>query len=88
MVDPNNGWAVGWNGEEVRWDGTRWNNVTSPTKADLKSIDMVNSDEGYATAIVPVSVLNESVIRWTEQAGTNVYTPPKLFKFYRYGQLN
>ena len=41
------GWAVGSDGCIIRWDGTSWNNVTSPTTAWLNSVDMISSTDGW-----------------------------------------
>src|SRR5512139_1314774 len=50
MISTVDGWAAGFDGALIHWDGKSWNDVTSPTKATLKCLDMVNSAEGYAVA--------------------------------------
>jgi hypothetical protein len=34
-------------GTIIRWDGTSWNNVTSPTGSWLLSVDFVSSTDGW-----------------------------------------
>ena len=48
MVSSTDGWAVGDSGIIIRWDGSNWENVTSPTTKHLFSVDMINSTDGWA----------------------------------------
>lgn len=48
MLSHDDGWAVGKLGTIIHWDGRSWNNVTSPTTWDLKSVYMTNAAEGWA----------------------------------------
>jgi len=43
-TDSNNCWAVGNAGIIIRWNGTSWNNVTSPTNRDLNSVFMIDTN--------------------------------------------
>ena len=80
MVSSTDGWAVGSEGTIVRWDGTRWNNVGSPTSANLRAVDMLSSNEVYAVAFVTAIPINESVIRWDGASWKNVTTPQSYLK--------
>src|SRR4030042_3847051 len=65
MISPTDGWAAGFDGSIIKWDGTKWKNVESPTTATLKSLDMVSSNEGWAIAgDVSGYGNNNSIIRW------------------------
>ncbi len=75
MVNSTDGWAVGGDGTIIHWDGTKWDNVPSPTKYPLLSVDMVSSDEGYAIAFGQVTPINQSVIRWDGTSWKNMTTP-------------
>jgi len=59
MVGADDGWAVGYDGTIIRWDGTDWSNVTSPTTAALFSVFMVSVDDGWAVGG------DGTIIRWT-----------------------
>jgi hypothetical protein len=43
-----NAWAVGNDGVILRWSGTAWEMVTSPTAANLYSVFFINSTYGWA----------------------------------------
>jgi len=43
MVSASDGWVVGSGGTILRWNGTTWNSVDSPTDSSLLSIDMVSA---------------------------------------------
>ena len=67
IVDPNNGWAVGWNGVIIRWDGTKWNNVT--IFGSWNSLDMLDSTDGWAVG--PAG----SIILWDGTSWSRVECP-------------
>jgi hypothetical protein len=81
MVSADDGWAVGmsWIIEEgresggpgviIRWNGTSWNNVTSPTNSRLNSVFMVSADDGWAVGY------NGAIIRWNGTSWNNVTSP-------------
>ena len=50
MMASDDGWAVGYAGTIIRWNGTQWSNATSPTGDFLRSVHMVGSDDGWAVA--------------------------------------
>ena len=58
MVSADDGWAVS-DGTIIRWNGTEWSTVTSPTGAGLYSVFMVGADDGWAVGE------NGTIIRWT-----------------------
>jgi hypothetical protein len=56
-------------GRIIHWDGSSWNNVTSPTKSGLSSVFMVSADDGWAVG-------NQgSIIRWNGTSWNNVTNP-------------
>ena len=59
MVSSNDGWAVGYYGTIIHWDGTNWTNVTSPTTSHLHSVFAVNANDGWAVGEYG------TIIRWT-----------------------
>ncbi len=75
MANSTDGWIVGWEGRILHWDGTKWNNIGSPTTADLRAVNTVSSNEVYAIAFAVVIPLNESVIRCDGTSWSNVTTP-------------
>ena len=77
MVSSTDVWAVGNYGSIIHWDGSLWKNVTSPTKAFIKDVDMLGSSEGYALVsgcAPPHSgyLNNHSIIRWDGTEWTNI----------------
>lgn len=48
MVSSTDGWAVGSGGVRLRYNGTSWNTVTSPTVTDLFTVSMVSATDGWA----------------------------------------
>jgi len=88
MVNSTDGWAVGSEGTIVHWDGIRWNNIGSPTTANLRAGDMISSNEVYAIAFVMVIPINESVVRWDGASWKNVTTPPELSQVSGYGKFD
>jgi len=76
MVNSNDGWAVGFDGAIIHWDGKSWNNVPSPTSYKLVSVDMVSSTEGWAIAQrIDGYQTNQSIIRWDGTSWNNVTSP-------------
>jgi len=69
MVSASDGWAVGRNGTIVRWDGTDWSTVTSPTTAVLHSVFMVSASDGWAVGTYG------TIIRWNGVAWSTVTSP-------------
>ncbi len=65
MITSADGWAVGYDGAISHWDGTRWNNIDSPTIANLRAVDMISPSEGWAIAgDIRGYGNNNSIIRW------------------------
>jgi photosystem II stability/assembly factor-like uncharacterized protein len=75
MASSTDGWAVGSEGTIIHWDGTRWNNIDSPTTANLRAADVISINEVYAVASVAAFSINESLIRWDGASWKNVTTP-------------
>ena len=71
MVNSNDVWAVGDGGIIIRWDGTSWNNVTSPVPVTktLFSVNMVNSTNGWAVGS------DGCIIHWDGASWSNVTSP-------------
>jgi len=49
MISANEGWAVGSSGRVLKYNGTNWNNVTTPATEDLFSVNFNNSINGFMT---------------------------------------
>jgi len=69
MVSATDGWAVGSEGAIIRWDGTSWNNVTSPAMKHLFSVNMVNSTDGWAVGS------DGCIIHWDGASWSNATSP-------------
>jgi len=71
MVSASDGWAVGDSGTIIRWNGTGWNNVSSPIPVGkhLFSVDMVSSTEGWAVGS------DGCIIHWDGTRWSNVTSP-------------
>jgi len=76
MVGADDGWAVGYKGTIIHWDGTEWSNVTSPTTANLYSLHMVSADDGWAVGY-PVGYYG-TIIHWDGTEWSNVTSPTTL----------
>jgi hypothetical protein len=48
MVSASDGWAVGFTGNITRWNGSKWNEVSSPVTTSLNAISMVSANDGWA----------------------------------------
>lgn len=48
MLNDNDGWAVGLNGNIAHWNGSEWTAVASSTSNTLQAIDMIDSNTGWA----------------------------------------
>jgi photosystem II stability/assembly factor-like uncharacterized protein len=47
FVNPHDGWAVGWGGHILHWNGAFWESIPSPVGYDLFSVYTVNSNDGW-----------------------------------------
>ncbi|MFN2115040.1 MAG: hypothetical protein ACK2T6_04945 [Anaerolineae bacterium] len=57
LVTARDGWAVGDYGTILRWDGQTWSDFASPTHGTLLSVDLANSDVGWAVG-------GDGLFRW------------------------
>jgi hypothetical protein len=48
MVSATNGWAVGNYGVILRWNGSTWSSISSPTTRNLHTVHMVSASSGWA----------------------------------------
>ncbi len=48
MISSNDGWAVGFGGRIMRWNGINWTIVESPTNTPLESVDAISADDAWA----------------------------------------
>ena len=72
MVTDTNGWAVGYNGTIIRWDGTSWSTVTSPTTiGGFTDVFMVSADDGWAVG-------PSRAIHWDGTDWSNVTNPATM----------
>jgi len=69
MVGAGDGWAAGVGGVIIRWNGTTWNTVTSPTTSYLTTVFMVSASDGWAVGG------GGAIIRWNGVSWTSVTSP-------------
>lgn len=62
MLSSTDGWAVGYGGTIIRWDGSSWSTVTSPTRSTLYSVYMVSPTDGWAVG--GGGTISGTIIRW------------------------
>ncbi|HSN73653.1 MAG TPA: hypothetical protein VL334_01025, partial [Anaerolineae bacterium] len=68
MLSADDGWAVGWHGTIMRWDGTVWRPVDSPTRSHLNAVSMAAPDDGWAVG-------EQTMLHWDGAAWTRAPTP-------------
>jgi len=68
MLNANDGWAAGL-GAMVRWNGTAWNDVPSPTAGWLTSVFIVSANDGWAVTNVGM------IFRWNGTSWNNFTSP-------------
>lgn len=59
MLDANDGWAVGYYGTIIRWNGSDWSTVVLKTLEVLRSVDMLNASDGWIVGHAG------TILRWT-----------------------
>ncbi|PVX24147.1 MAG: hypothetical protein CW716_10735 [Candidatus Bathyarchaeum sp.] len=72
MISSTDGWAVGYRGTIVHWDGTCWSLVECPqifASRTIWSVDMVSSTDGWAVGD------GGRIIRWDGTSWNNVTSP-------------
>ncbi len=69
MVSSTDGWAVGYLGTILRWDGTTWNSVTSPTSKTLVSVFGVSAGDVWAVGE------EGTIIHWNGADWNNITCP-------------
>ena len=73
MVRPDDGWAVGLHKTIIHWNGTTWNNWTTPTKyvayPTLYSVFMTSADDGWTVGS------GGTILHWNGTTWTNVASP-------------
>lgn len=69
MVSASDGWAVGLSGAIVRWNGSAWNSVTSPTSSTLNAVFMRTASDGWAVGRDGV------ILHWNGSAWTEMSSP-------------
>ncbi len=74
MIDSSDGWAVGWLGTILHWDGNSWEAVPSPTVCDLFSVFMLSSNDGWAVGAGPIN--NTAILHW-DGISWNPVPPPE-----------
>jgi predicted secreted protein with PEFG-CTERM motif len=75
MVSADDGWAVGDYGTVIRWNGTAWSYVASPTTLPLYSVYMVSADDGWAVGY------GGTIIRWNGTAWIPEFPTAMLMVF-------
>ena len=65
LLAPDDGWAVGEEGEILHWDGHTWSQVTSPVTRALYDVDMVSPTDGWAVGDYPGVILRWNGVHWS-----------------------
>jgi hypothetical protein len=65
MVSSATGWAVGAGGTILKWDGSQWNAVESPTDKDLDSLMFTSPSSGWAAGKQGVILRYALGVWWT-----------------------
>lgn len=63
MLSSSDGWAVGEGGTIIRWNGSSWNSVASPTANDLYGVWLASSADGWAVGATSAPALGQ-ILRW------------------------
>jgi predicted membrane protein len=72
MISSTDGWAVGWRGTIIHWNGTSWNLVDSPEIFEYRtiwSVDMFSPTDGWAVGD------GGRIIHWDGTSWENVTSP-------------
>lgn len=79
MSGENEGWRVGDGGFISFWDGTKWNDIESPTTNDLYAVDFIAPDNGWAVGDGGI-ILHWDGMAWTiiRQTGNELYSGYEL----------
>jgi hypothetical protein len=73
MVSATDGWAVGNYGRILRWNGSSWQLVDSPTSLYIISVDMVSATDGWAVGgLYP----DGEIYRWNGTSWQTLSSPP------------
>ena len=80
MVLATNGWAVGYKGTILHWNGSAWSAVTSPTTNTLTSISMVSANDGWAVGLGATST-GGTFLRWNGSAWS-IFDNPSTYPLY------
>ena len=80
MVSATNGWAVGYKGTILHWNGSAWSAVTSPTTNTLTSISMVSANDGWAVGLGATST-GGTFLRWNGSAWS-IFDNPSTYPLY------
>ena len=90
MLSPTDGWAVGFprhpgwavgkdqGGTIIRWDGSYWATLTSPTTSSLYSVYMLSPTDGWAVGY------RGTIIRWDGSSWSTVASPTKAHLYSVY----
>jgi len=70
MVNFYDGWAVGAWGEKMhRWNGVKWNEVTTPSSSTLNAVHMLGANDGWAVGSWG------SILQWNGTLWSNMTSP-------------
>ncbi len=64
MTSGNDGWAVGEGGLIMRWNGTTWSPIPSPTQFDLNDVAAVRADDLWAVGSHG-TILHGNGVQWS-----------------------
>jgi hypothetical protein len=76
MVSDDDGWAVGSDGSLLHWNGTRWEQASSPTEKFLNGVFLLDTDNGWAVGN------DGTLLQWTGIAhGCRIEVDPPSLDF-------
>ncbi len=74
MVSSTDGWAVGFAGQTVRWNGSAWSTVANPATS-LNAIDMLTATDGWAVGN------GGTIIHWNGATWSQATSPTTISLF-------
>jgi hypothetical protein len=73
MLSATDGWAVGGYGTILRWNGSTWVQVSSPTTKSLFSVVMLSATDGWAVG--GLFTVGSTILHWNGNAWIEVNSP-------------
>lgn len=73
MISAVDGWAVGWEGTILHWNGNQWATVASPTTNHLFTVAMLSVNDGWAVGE------NGVILHWDGNQWATVTSPTTVW---------